>query len=106
MANIVDPQAVNFCNQKARRAADLVAALDRTIPQFLLDVVRDFEDITGSNVDGDPIIDGALEDGRNQVTKVNVAQLKFVLEQIKAAMDTDNRRDLVNEWVTNGQPIF
>lgn len=106
MANIVSPQAVNFCNQKARTIADLISALDRTIPQFLLDVVRDFENVTGGNVDGDVIVDGSASDGRTQRTKLNVAELKFVAEQIKATIDVDNRRALVNGWRVNGEPIF
>ena len=106
MADIDNPQAVAFCNTRARKIADLIRSLDRTIPQFLLEVVRDFEELTVGNADGDLILDGAAEDGRAQVVKLNVGQLKFVCEQILACIDTDDRRDLVNNWVVNGQPIF
>lgn len=112
MSDIVNAQAVKFCNQNARTIADLIAKLDRTLPEFALNVVRDFENQTGGNVDEDRVIDGATtvngvnEDGRTKVTKVRIAELKFVCEQLAAVMNTSNYRALVNNWVTNGNPIF
>lgn len=105
-ADITNPQAVKFANEKARRIADLIVSLDRTLTQFQLDVVRDFENITVGNVDADKIIDGAALDGRNQVTKVNVAQLKYVVEKLKECLDLEDRRANVNKWNVNGDPIF
>lgn len=112
MADIVNAQAVKFCNQNARTIADLISKLDRTLPAFALNVVRDFEHQTNGNASEDRIIDGATtandinEDGRTKVTKNNVAQLKFVCEQLLAVMNTSDYRALVNNWVTNGNPIF
>ncbi len=103
---ITDAQAVRFANENARTIADLIGKLDRTLDQFALNVVRDFEAKTSGNTSGEVIDDGADEDGRNAVTKNNVAQLKFVCEQLKACLDTDDRRAIVNTWAVNTQPIY
>lgn len=104
--SISNPQAVKFANEKARRLADAIATVDRTLQQFALDVVTDFESNTGAAQDGDLIEDGSALDGRRPVTKANVGQLKFVCEQIGGIMNTADYRALVNNWVVNGQPIF
>lgn len=106
MADITNPQAVKFCNENARTIANLIGSMYRTLDQFALNVVRDFEENTSGNVDADPIIDGSDVDGRNPVTKVNVAELKFVCEQLKATLDTNTLIALVNNWATNTQPIY
>ncbi len=107
MANITDPQAVDFANTKARAIANLIESLDRTIDIFLIDVVEDFEDRTGGNANGDVVIvEGLINDSRNPITKQNIAELKFVVEQIKACLDQDDRRTLVHNLVVLGQPIF
>lgn len=106
MADITDAQAVNFCDTFGRTIADQIISLDRTMSQFMVYVVRDFEDNTGGNADGDPIIDGSPADGRPPLTKLSVAELKFVVEQLIATLDTDNRRELVNNWVVNPKPIY
>lgn len=106
MPNITAAQPVRFCNENARTIADLIGKLDRTLDQFALNVVRDFEAHTGANQNSDAIQDGSATDGRNPVTKVNVAELKYVCEQLKACMNTDDRRAIVNRWAVNAQPIF
>lgn len=111
MANIIHPQAIKFANENARTIADLLGKLDRTTDQFLLNVVRDFETPTSGNANGDVISDGSepaapTPDGRPSVTKENVAQLKFVVEQIQAAMRQDDRQEIVNRWAVNTQPIY
>jgi len=103
---ITDPQAAGFANTRCRTLADLMASLDRTLPQFALEVVRDFENLTGANDNAEVIKDGSFTDGRSQVTKQNVAELKFVAEQIAAVFNTSDYRALVNNWVVNGAPLF
>ena len=103
---ITNPQAVKFSNEKARTLANHIASMDRTLTQFMLDVVTAFEANTGGNTNGEVIEDGATIDGRPVVTKVNVAELKFVVEQLQAAMATDDRRVIVNKWVNQGQPLY
>lgn len=105
MADIVTPQAVKFANEKARRLADLLQTTRRTCEQFALDVT-DFEVATDKDGDKDVIDDGAKTDGRKPVAKEQVAQLKFVAEQVAAALNQDDRAALVAAWVVNGQPIF
>lgn len=106
MAEITNTQAVRFANERARVIADLIEKLDRTIPQFMLDVVQLFENNTGGNANEDAITDGSASDGRNPVTKYNVGELKYVVEQIKACLDTDDRRAVVHKWAVNGAPAY
>lgn len=105
MVDITRPQAVKFANEKARVFADLVERTRRTAQQFLVDVVA-FESGTAGNADADVINDGSDVDGRNRVTKGNVAQLKFVAEQLVAALTIDDRQQIVARWSVNGQPVF
>ena len=105
---IDDPQAVKFCNENARVMADLIEAMDRTCTQFMLNVVRDFEQVAQVQAagDSDAIVDGSAADGRPGVTKAHIAQLKFVVEQLQACLGTDDRRTLVHNWVVNAAPKF
>lgn len=106
MAAINNPQAVKFCNENARQMADLVVSFYRTATQFNLNVVRDFEATTGGNIDGDLVVDGSASDGRAPVAKINVGQLKFVVEQLQSALNTNSIIALANVWAVNGKPIF
>lgn len=103
---ITNPQAVKFSNEKARTLANAIQTMDRTLSQFMLDVVTAFEANTGANADGEVIEDNATLDGRPVVTKVNVAELKFVVEQLQATMAVSDRRAVVNRFVNNGQPLY
>ncbi len=106
MANITNPQAVHFCNEKLRPMADLVEKVRRTGEQFLIDITTEFENNTGGNVDGDVVIDGAATDGRSVITKLNVAQVKFVVEQMVTTLNTDDRETLIANVSVNGTPLF
>lgn len=106
MADITNAAAVKFANERARTLANLIESMDRTLSQFALDVVLMFENNTGGNGDNDLIDDGSTLDGRNRVKKVNVAELKYVCEQLKACMDASDRRAVVHKWVTNGTPLY
>lgn len=105
---ITDPQAVRFCNENARVMADALEKFDRTATQFMLNVVRDWEDRpeVRAAADGDIVVDGSARDGRSPVTKLSVGQLKYVVEQIRACIATDDRRQLTHNWVTNSNPLF
>lgn len=108
MAEITNPQAVKFCNEKCRTLADQIQRMDRTLSQFMLLVVRDWESV--AEVDAaqntDLVVDGSATDGRPPVTRLNVGELKYVIEQLQACMNTDDRRAVVNKWAVNGQPIY
>ncbi len=107
--SITNAQAVKFSNEKSRVTADLVMQAVRTIDQYLLDITgSEWEAIPAviAAQDSDLIVDGSASDGRKPVTKYKTGELKYVLGQIKACIDTDDRRALLNNWVTNGQPRF
>lgn len=105
MADITNAQAVRFVNENARPLADLMESVRRTAEQFAINVVA-FEAVTSGNANGDVVIDGAATDGRPLATKQKVAELKYVAEQLVAALTLDNREDLVHGLVVNGQPRF
>jgi hypothetical protein len=106
MPNITNPQAVNFCNDKARVLADCLVAAKRTADQFMIEVVRDYESQTASNVAADQIIDGSLVDGRQRVVHSNVAELKAVVTSFLAAMNAANVMTNTNKWAVNGRPLY
>lgn len=105
MSEIANAQAIKFCNERARPMADLVCKLVRTMPQFMIDVAE-FEKYVQENVEGDLISDGSDIDGRSPLSKKNIAELKFVIEQLIACMDTDDRAALAQHVAVNTQPIF
>lgn len=107
--SITNAQAVRFSNEKSRVTADLVMQAVRTIDQYLLDITGSEWEANPAVIaaqDSDPIVDGSETDGRKPVTKVDTAELKYVLGQLKACIDTDDRRALLNQWTTNAQPRF
>lgn len=106
MADITNPQAVDFCNEKLRVLADLIERARRTSEQFLIDITTEFEAHTGGNANEDVIIDGAAQDGRSVITKQRVAEVKFVAEQLVTCLNTDDRETLIANVSVNGQPLF
>lgn len=106
MAAITNPQAVAFCNNKARRLADLIESCRRTCEQFAIDIAAEFEANTGGNADGDTVSDGAATDGRQVITKLNIAGLKFVAAALATSLNTDDRATLVANVSVNGAPLF
>lgn len=107
MADITDAQAVRFVNENARPLADLMERVYRTSKQFQINLVQDFENRTQLNQGSDVVVDLAYpNDPRNPVTKTNVAELKFVVEQLVAMFETSDRLPVTHEFVVNGQPIF
>lgn len=105
MADITNPQVVKFCNEKVRTAADLIEKTRRTCEQLLVDLVG-VETLVQAAADKDQIDDGSKTDGRKVIAKENIAQLKFVVEQLVACLNTDDRAQIVARWSVNGQPIF
>lgn len=103
---ITNPTAIKFANEKCRVLADLIEKTRRAAQQFATDVVPEFENLTTGDASGDIINDGADVDGRGQVTKNNVAELKFVAEQLVAALTLDDRAQIVSRWSVNSAPPF
>ena len=102
--SITDPQPVRF-SKKARNLAEALASVDRTLTQFALKVV-DFESQTSGNDNADTIEDNANVEGMPIHTKGDIAALKYVFEQLKACLDIDDRRAVINRFVANSTPIF
>jgi hypothetical protein len=107
MANITNPQIIQFANEKCRRLANLIESMRRTCEQFAVEVaiIEQLAAYSGAQ-DADVILDGAEIDGRKVVTKVRIAELKYVAGQIAAAANQDDRETLVGNWVTHGEPLF
>lgn len=107
MADITNQQIVHFANEKCRVLADLIECMRRTCEQFAVEVVEIEALAAYSNAaDGDVIVDGAATDGRSIITKVRIAELKYVAGQLAAAANADDREQLVANWSVNGQPKF
>jgi hypothetical protein len=106
VADITNAQAVAFANEECRVICDLLGKFLRCGDKWMQDVVVKWEDVTGDHVDGDLIVDGSAQDGRNPRTKFNVGQLKWVVEQVLAACRVDDREDIVNAWAVNTVPPF
>jgi hypothetical protein len=105
MPDITNPLAVRFANERSRTIADIIETMDRTCQQFMIEVL-DFEAATSGHADTDVIADGSATDGRTTVTKLDVLALKYVVEQVLAAMATDDRRQVVGKWSVNGRPLY
>lgn len=106
MAVITNPQAVRFCNEKARVLADHIEKTRRMAEQFAIDIVTEFEAHTGGNANGDVVADGADVDGRGEITKLDVGALKYVAEQLVTCLTADDREALVSAVAVNGTPLF
>lgn len=106
MADITNPEAVKFCNEKARILADLIEKTRRTAEQFAIDIVQEFESNTSGNANEDIIVDGAETNGNGVITKGDILGLKFVAEQLVTALTADDREALVANVSVNGTPAF
>lgn len=105
MAAITHPRALRFRDNNARVIAEQALSLYRTIGQFQTLLVENFENLTGANANGDTI--GESENHvLHPITKENVAQLKFVIEQLEACFDTDDRVAILSRWAVNSSPYF
>lgn len=106
MADIIDPAVRKFANEKLRVMADMVEQTRRTGEQFLIDVAAEFESLTSGNASGDVIVDGAATDGRSIITKQSVGEVKYVVEQLVACLNQDDRETLIANVSVNGTPRF
>jgi hypothetical protein len=107
MANIVDPLVAKVCNEELRVIADAIERLNRMAPQAMLDivVVENRPSFINAN-NADIVLDGSETDGRKPVTKENILQLKFVIEQLQSAMNESDRAAVVHRWAVNSVPLF
>ena len=106
MPDITNPQAVKFCNEKARRLANAVETVRRTAEQFAVDITTEFEAHVGANDNGDVIVDGAGSDGGGVINKGDILALKYVCEQMVIALTANDAEAVVAKVSVNGEPLF
>lgn len=93
MADITNPEAIAFCNEKIRPAADRLAQTY----YFAKAVAQEW---TANNlgdlipVSADPIIDGSATDGRHPITANDVNVMIGILNEYIAAMEASGNQDL------------
>jgi hypothetical protein len=100
---ITNPKAVRFSEQ-VRSFAGSLGSLFRTADQFMINVVEEFESVTTEAPNEDVIADSAQ--GIRPITKQNIAEFKFVVEQFLAMANQSDRRAVVSRVATSTQPIF
>ena len=108
MADITNKQAVGFLVNKCRPVADIVEKARRTAQQFAIDVPGEFEAFVGENANEDVVADGSdtATDGRQIITKADVASLKYVLEQMVTTLTSFDFSATVSKFSMDGRPIF
>lgn len=89
MADITNPQAVRFCNERVRRAADRFAQL-----YYRCCVLRDEWTAQGMaslipNDAGSEVIDGSQTDGRPIITGADVHNMKDRVLDLLNLLDAD-----------------
>lgn len=88
MANIDNPQARRFSNEIMRPIADQLMKTYRTLDTFMLEVVN-FESAVSAAQDSDVILDGSETDGRTPLTKFNVGEFKYRINELKTYFESD-----------------
>ena len=93
MADITDPEAVRFCNEKVRALADAA-----TRYYYLSKELTNEWDATGMAAkipdDSSEIIDGSAQDGRSTITGANVNGLKGHVDTMIADLEASNNTKL------------
>lgn len=83
MPDITDPQAVTFCNEKIRRAADKLAQAYN----FANQVVDEWTAHGGTDLvpnTSDPVVDGSATDGRPPIVGSDVSNIVNRLSELAA----------------------
>lgn len=94
MAEITNPEAVKFCNEKVRTAADKLAQLYYTAKSVS-------QEWTANNLGAiiaydnmDLVVDGSAQDGRHPISGSDVNGLMNRLNEIVADMEASNSAKL------------
>lgn len=85
---IDNAQARRFSNEIMRPVADQVVKTYRTLETFMLEVVN-FEAATSAAQDADVILDGSEVDGRTPLSKLNVGEFKYRINELKTWFESD-----------------
>ena len=82
MADITDPTAVRFCNERVRTAADRLAQAYNYAKIVSAEWTANDMGTTIPNNSGDTVIDGAATDGRHVITGEDVNSLINRLDEL------------------------
>jgi hypothetical protein len=93
MSDITDPQAVAFCNERIRPAADLLAQAYNYASQVLAEWTAHGGAVLVPNT-SDPVVDGSATDGRPPVTGADVNLLVVRLSELKADFEASGAAKL------------
>lgn len=89
MADITDPQAIRFVNEKIRPLADTMCRAYRTARDIVAEWKAKGIDKLFPN-DGSAIIDGRIAEGVTQLTDKDILAILAVAEEIISLAETNN----------------
>ena len=99
---ITNPQAIKVA-EHARAFANSLGSLFRTADQYMIEAAK-FDTLTSGALDSDEIADSLQ--ATLPMTKLKMAQFKYVIEQFLAMANTDDRRTVVSNIATHTAPMF
>ena len=83
---ITDPRVRRFTNEKLRRLAEHTLAVEAIIDIISPEYTNTVAPLIANNADTDEVDDGSPEDGRNVITKADIATAVTGLAAVKAAL--------------------
>jgi hypothetical protein len=103
MPAITNPSIVSFVNNFVRPMADRLVGTHLASEAELATWYATISQLTAWNnaADGDPVADGSQADGRNVLTKADVANFMSVVAQMKAVSDGGGVFDVLNKPKVN-----
>lgn len=102
MAEITNPQVVNFANEYGRGVCNALSALN-ALSAIVRDtyLARDLPTPIEAGGAGNLITDGSQTDGRTRVTGGDIYNLITLLNDLNTFM-TQGRKDTIAKWRVNG----
>jgi hypothetical protein len=103
MAEIVNAQLTDLCNNRLRRIADKLSGLD-LLSQLARGeyTQRNLGDVITAGGSTNAIMDGSEADGRTRVVGGDVWNLVTLLNDLDTFFATNSRRDVIAKWEVNG----
>lgn len=102
MAEISDPQVVDFANNSLRLLADQFAHIDSVLTSVLAQYnARDLGTIINKAGAVNLIADGSSADGRTRRSGGDIFNIVTLFQDFQAFM-TSGRQDVINGWQVNG----
>lgn len=94
MADIDNPQAVRFCNERVRTAANAFAQLYNWAKSVSAEWTAQDMALKIANSAGDKVIDGSATDGRPIITGEDVYNVKDLVSEIIMLLETNTSEKL------------